>query len=53
MQSTAQALGQQLLVLNASTEREVDQAFATVVERKAGGIVYAKMLKTAARAVKR
>jgi putative ABC transport system substrate-binding protein len=40
MQSAAQAIGQQILVVNASTEREVDEAFAVIVERKAAGIVY-------------
>jgi len=40
MQAGAQAIGQQILVLNASTEREVDQAFAMIVERKADAIVY-------------
>jgi putative tryptophan/tyrosine transport system substrate-binding protein len=40
MQSAAQAVGQQILVVNASTEREVDEAFAVIVERKAAGIVY-------------
>jgi putative ABC transport system substrate-binding protein len=38
MQAAAQAIGQQLLVLNASTDREVDEAFVTIVERKAAGI---------------
>src|SRR4029453_1000189 len=41
MQATARAIGQQVLILNASTEREVDEAFATIVERKAAAIVYA------------
>jgi putative ABC transport system substrate-binding protein len=40
MQSAAQAVGQQILVVNASTEREVDEAFAVIVEGKAAGIVY-------------
>jgi putative ABC transport system substrate-binding protein len=40
MQTTAQTIGQQLLVLSASTEREVEQAFATIVARKADAIVY-------------
>jgi putative ABC transport system substrate-binding protein len=40
MESTAQAIGQQLLVVNVSTEREIDEAFATIVERKADAIVY-------------
>jgi putative ABC transport system substrate-binding protein len=41
MQSVAQAIGQQILVVKASTESEVDRAFATIVERKAAAIVYA------------
>jgi len=40
MQAAAQAIGQQILVLNASTEREVDEAFTTIAERKAAGVVY-------------
>jgi putative ABC transport system substrate-binding protein len=40
MESTAQAIGQQLLVVNLSTESEIDEAFATIVERKADAIVY-------------
>jgi putative tryptophan/tyrosine transport system substrate-binding protein len=40
MQAAAHAIGQQILVLNASTEREVEEAFAAIVERKAAGIVY-------------
>jgi putative ABC transport system substrate-binding protein len=40
MQSAAETMGQQILVLRASTEREVDEVFATIVERKAAGIVY-------------
>src|SRR5262245_30047364 len=40
MQVAAQAVGQQILVLNASTEREVDQTFAMIVERKVDAIVY-------------
>jgi ABC-type uncharacterized transport system substrate-binding protein len=40
MQSAAETMGQQILVLRASTERELDEVFATIVERKAAGIVY-------------
>ena len=40
MQETARAMGQEILVLNAATEADVDKAFATLVERKAGAIVY-------------
>jgi putative ABC transport system substrate-binding protein len=41
MQAAAQAIGQKILVLNASTETEVDQAFAAMVERKATAVVVA------------
>src|SRR5262249_7031929 len=40
MQTVAQALGQQLLILSASTEREVEEAFATMAARKVDAIVY-------------
>ena len=40
MQAAAQAMGQQLLVLSASTESEVNEAFATLVKRKAEAIIY-------------
>jgi putative ABC transport system substrate-binding protein len=40
MQAAAQAIGQKILMLSASTENEVDKAFATLVERKADAIVY-------------
>jgi putative tryptophan/tyrosine transport system substrate-binding protein len=40
MESTAQAIGQQILVLSASTESEVNEAFATIAARKADAIVY-------------
>src|SRR5262249_45452224 len=38
-QVAARGLGLQLHVLNASTEREIDTAFATLVQRRAGGLV--------------
>jgi putative ABC transport system substrate-binding protein len=38
-QAGALALGMQLHVLYASTEREVDSAFSTLVQRRAGGLV--------------
>ena len=38
--SAAKALGQPLLVLRAGTEREVAEAFATIVEQKAGAVIY-------------
>ena len=40
METVAQAIGQQILVLSASTESEVNEAFATIVARKADAIVY-------------
>jgi putative tryptophan/tyrosine transport system substrate-binding protein len=40
-QDAARILGLQLLVLNASTEREIDVAFATLIERRAGALVTA------------
>ena len=40
MQTVTQALGQQLLILSASTEREVEEAFATMAARKVDAIVY-------------
>ena len=38
-QEAARALGHQLLVLPAKTESEIDAAFATLVQQKAGGLV--------------
>jgi ABC-type uncharacterized transport system substrate-binding protein len=38
VQASARAGGQQLIVLNASTESEIDTAFSTLVERKAAGL---------------
>jgi putative tryptophan/tyrosine transport system substrate-binding protein len=40
MERTAQAIGQQLQVVNASTESEINEAFATIVDRKVDAIVY-------------
>jgi putative tryptophan/tyrosine transport system substrate-binding protein len=40
MLAAAQVIGQDILVLNASNESELDVAFATVIERKAGAIIY-------------
>jgi putative ABC transport system substrate-binding protein len=40
MQAAAEAMGQQLLVLSAATEKQVNEAFTTLVERKADAIVY-------------
>src|SRR5260370_29067837 len=39
MPAAARTLGLQLQVLNASTERELDIVFATLVERRAGALV--------------
>src|SRR5262249_61776351 len=38
-QAAALALGQQLLVLRAKSDREVDVAFATMVEHQAGALL--------------
>jgi len=40
MERAAQAIGQQILILSASTESEVNEAFATIAARKADAIVY-------------
>jgi putative ABC transport system substrate-binding protein len=40
MLAAAQAVGQDILVLNASTASEIDIAFATVIERKADAIIF-------------
>ena len=40
IQSAARAIGQSILVVNAGTPSEIDQAFATIVQRNAGAIVY-------------
>jgi putative ABC transport system substrate-binding protein len=39
LQSAASALGRQFHVLHASTEGEIDTAFATLVQLKAGGLI--------------
>ena len=39
-EAAAQTMGLDLLVLTAANEGEIDKAFATVVERKAGAILY-------------
>ena len=41
MQSAARAKGVQLPILKASTESEIDSAFATLVQRRAGALVIA------------
>ena len=40
MESAAQAIRQQIFVLSASTESEINEAFATIAARKADAIVY-------------
>ena len=40
-QEAAHVLGRRLLVLPASNEREIDRAWAGIVEQKAGGVVVA------------
>ena len=40
MQAAARAVGQQILILNASTAREIDAAFASLVEQKAAAVLY-------------
>jgi putative ABC transport system substrate-binding protein len=39
VQAAAQTIGRQVLVLNASSERDIDGAFATAVQSKAGGLL--------------
>src|SRR5262249_37194203 len=39
LKDAAQRLGKRLLVLNAGTENDLDQAFATAVEQKAGAAI--------------
>ena len=40
IQTAAAALGQKILVVNASTRGEVEQAFATIAQEKAGAVLY-------------
>jgi len=40
MERTAKAIGQQMLVVHASTESEINEAFATIVDRKVDAMVY-------------
>jgi putative ABC transport system substrate-binding protein len=39
VQAAARSIGQSIMFINASTEHELDSAFATVVERQAGALV--------------
>jgi putative tryptophan/tyrosine transport system substrate-binding protein len=41
LQAAARTLGLELLVLHASTERDIDDAFAALVQRRAGALVIA------------
>jgi putative tryptophan/tyrosine transport system substrate-binding protein len=41
LRTAVAALGQQILVLNAGNEKEIDEAFATIVERRAAAVLYA------------
>jgi putative ABC transport system substrate-binding protein len=39
VQAAAQAIGQQLITVDASSDREIETAFATLVERRAGAVL--------------
>jgi putative tryptophan/tyrosine transport system substrate-binding protein len=39
VQAAAQAIGQQLIILDATSDREIDTAFATLVQRGAGALL--------------
>jgi putative ABC transport system substrate-binding protein len=39
VQAAASAIGREVLVLNASTDREIDSAFASMVEHRIGGLI--------------
>ena len=39
MQAAAQAIGQQLIVLDVSSDRDIEAAFATLVQRGAGALL--------------
>jgi len=40
LRTAAAALGQEILVLNAGSEQEIDEAFATMVERRVAAVLY-------------
>jgi putative tryptophan/tyrosine transport system substrate-binding protein len=39
VQAAADKIGQQVRILNVSTDRDIDAAFATIVERRIGGLM--------------
>ena len=39
VQAAAPRIGRQILILNASSERDIDTAFRTLIERRAGGLL--------------
>ena len=39
MQAAAQAIGQQLIILDVSSDRDIETAFATIVQRGAGALL--------------
>ena len=44
VRAAAQALGHELFLANASSEREIDAAFATLVQRRVGALLVASDL---------
>src|SRR5215475_10583768 len=39
VQAAAQAIGQQLIILDVTSEREIESAFAVLMQRRAGALV--------------
>ena len=39
VQAAARSIGQQIVILNASSEREIETAFATVVQQRVGAVL--------------